>query len=462
MKLIDTLLQIFGRTASGRTDTALPGEAAHGITTESGSRQTPESRLRALYAELTTIDHEHRATVLDIRAMDRSDGRVKRIHNRTARDVVRGGLVLQQNNPSTRIEREWNAFVARLQLNRPDKLKSDARGLITEGNLAYQWVLDPEGNVIAGVRMPSETMRPNVGADGRFADVRQAYSQIDVMTGQPLAHFPLWQLTIGRLDPDNFDDMASLGRPFLDASREIWRKLRMTDTDLVIRRRHRAPLRISHILEGATDGDLTAYKARTEQNKDLITTDFYSNKKGSITAMQGDAALDQIADVTYLLDSFFAGTPLAKGMAGYADGLSRDILEDLKRDYYDEVDLLQDTVAAVYAMGFRLQLLLRGINPDANAYTITFRERRTESLTQTVDRALKLKAAGIPDPMVYEELGYNADTVERRRADWIKRYDPYPDDEEHGDEHEPAAPVVKITPGNGRKGESATDIGGNG
>ncbi|OHC61937.1 MAG: hypothetical protein A2045_13235 [Rhodocyclales bacterium GWA2_65_20] len=142
-------------------------------------------------------------------------------------------------------------------------------------------------------------------------------------------------------------------KPVQGASREIWRKLRMTDTDLVVRRRHRAPLRLSHVLEGANDIELQAYQDRVEANKDLITTDFYLNRKGSVTAVQGDATLGDIGDVTYLLDAFFAGTPLPKGMMGYTDGMARDILEDLKRDYFDEVDQRQGDAALVYESGFR-------------------------------------------------------------------------------------------------------------
>lgn len=448
MALLDSLLSRFG--LQRKADTLLPGEPAPGHS-EQGLRSTPENQIKAIYRQLV-VDHELRAAILELRQMDRQDGRVKRIHNRVARDVTRGGLVMQQTDPASPLQPLWQAFVRRLQLDNPAKLKSDARGLLMEGNLPLQWVLDGQGDIVGAVRMPAETIRPNVGSDGRFKDVRAAYSQIDLCSERELARFPLWQLTLARLDPDNFDDLSAMGRPFLDASREIWRKLRMTDTDLVIRRRHRAPLRLAHVLEGSNDTELRQYQDRVEANKDLITTDFYLNKKGGVSAVQGDASLGDIGDVVYLLDSFFAGTPLPKGLMGYTDGLARDILEDLKRDYYDEVDQLQDILACCYDFGFRLQLLLRGINPDAANYSITFAERRTESLTQTTDRALKLQALGLPRSMVWEELGYNAALVEERRQADARHYDPYP-------EPPAVAPTVRITPGNGRKGDSATDIG---
>lgn len=417
---------------------------------EIGMRTTPERASRLEYA-VGTVDYDYRAVVADIRRMDKEDGRVKRIHNRIARDVTRGGLVLLQAAENPRIRSEWAAFAARVQLDNAQKLKSDARGLIMEGNLPLQWVLDEAGQVAGGIRMPSETIRPNVLPNGRFADVQTAYAQHDLRTGQDIAVFSLWQLTLARMDADNYDDLSSLGRPFLDASREIWRKLRMTDTDLVIRRHHRSPMRLAHVLENATAEDMAQYRENVEANKDLITTDFYLNKKGGVAAIQGDATMGEIGDVVYLLDSFFAGSPLPKGLMGYTDGMARDILEDLKRDYYDEVDQLQDVLAWVYTQGFKLHLLLQGINPTG--FQVAFAERRTETLSQTTDRALKLQALGMPQSMIWEEMGYNAADVEQRREDDAKLYDPYPQQADgHGHK-------ISITPGNAPKGESMTSVG---
>lgn len=456
MSLISALIEHFRRRAplppAQGSIPALPGEVT--ASSERGLRPTPEQQIRYLYRQMS-VDLDLRATIQGIRHMDRVDGRVKRLHNKVARDVIRGGLEIFQTTESQIIVREWQDFVRRLQLDRPEKLKSDARGFIMEGNLPLQWVLDASGTVIACVRMPAETIRPNVGQNGQFSDLRAAYSQYDLLTGRTVVDFPLWQLTMARFDPDNFDDLGCLGRPFLDASRTTWKKLDMTETDLVVRRRQRAPLRLSHVLEGATAEELDSYRNGVELNKDLITTDFYQNKKGAVTALQGDTNLDQIGDVVHLLDSFFAGTPLPKGLMGYTDGLARDILEDLKRDYYDEVDVMQDSLAWIYTQGFRLHLLLKGINPDADSFRIRFAERRTETASQTTDRALKLQALGMPRSMVWEELGYNAADVEKRRTNDADNDDPYP----NAGAPSARTPTIKITPGNARKGESATDIG---
>lgn len=456
MGLID-YLKSFRRApvASAPAAEALPNEPPP-RSSEQGSRATPENSQKYL-TRLMWTDPDVRAAILDIREMDRLDGRVRRIHARLARDVVKGGLVLTQTSARESLRAEWDAFARRLQLGRVEKLKSDARGLVMEGSLPVQWVLDEAFRVAAAVRMPSETILPDVDENGQFKDVKAAYHQMDAVTGTKLATFPLWQLFLCRFDPDSYDDMGAMGRPFLDASRAVWKKLRMTEEDLVIRRRTRAPLRLAHVLEGAQEKDIEAYQDRVEKNQSEITTDFYLNKNGTVVAVQGDANLSEIGDVVHLLDTFFAGSPLPKGLMGYTDGMARDILEDLKRDYYEEVDVLQDTLSFAYAQGFRLHLLLKGIAPDPGDYAIGFAERRTETPNQTTDRVLKWQAIGMPRGMIYEEMGYNAAAIKARLKQEAEDKDPYPGP--MGGTAPPGTmPNVKVTPGNAPKGESATSM----
>lgn len=423
--------------------------------TEKGTRLREDARYRSMYREFY-VDPDVRESILAIREMDKLDGRVKMIHGRVARDIIKGGLVMQLAKPNPAVSAAWVDFRRRCQLNRHEKLKSDARGLVMEGNLPLQVVIDDQQNVCALARMPTETIVPNVNDGGQFKDVAEAYWQHDLVTGQPKAKFALWQLHLVRFDPDNFDDMGSLGRPFLDANRGTWQKLRMTEEDLVIRRRVRAPLRLAHVLEGADGPTLEAYEAKVINKQSEITTDYFLNKKGSVNPIQGDANLDHVADIALLLDCFFSGSPMPKGLAGYTDGLNRDILEDLKRDYFDEIDVLQDTLAFGYQQAFHFDLLLKGINPLEADFTICYAERRTETPNQAADRALKLQALGLPADLIWEELGYDPAYIAERRKHQDNSMDPYPDDDVEPD---PTTPNVKITPGNGRKGESGTSIG---
>ncbi len=424
---------------------------------EIGKRPTPENEVRYAH-RVMWVDPDVRAAILDMRKMDREDGRVKRIHGKTAMDTVRGGLVLTVSGTNKTLLREWEIFEHRLALNNIQKLKSDARNLLMQGALPLQWVFDKEMNVIEAVAMPAETIVADVEVTGRFKDPAKAYYQLDVMTGAKIAEFALYRLSMARLDPESYDDMGAPGRPFLDASRACWKKLTMTEEDLVIRRRSRAHLRLAHVLEGAKPQELTDYKKQVERDQFEITTDYYLNRKGGVTAVQGDAQMGEIKDVVHLLETFFAGSPLPKALLGYTEGLNRDILEDLKRTYYDEIDVVQDTLAAVYKVGWHIHLLFRGINPDAEDFELKFAERRTETLQQTTDRALKMHVLGIPYGMLWEELGYNPQYVLERRAAEAKSKEAYP--QPGGDVQEGVdKPNITVTPGNARKGESATDVG---
>lgn len=436
---------------------------AFSYNSEIGQRTTPERAIYELQSALF-VNYELRAKILDIREMDEADGRVKKIHTRMARDITYGGIKLKMAMPNDDIQSSWNGFVKRLNLDNPQKIKSDARGLIMEGNLPMQWVVDDQRQVVSCVRMPSETIRAIVFPTGVFKDPAAAYEQFEIWRGEVIALFPLWQLSMGRLDPPNFDDMGDPGRPYMDASRSVWRKLGMTETDLVIRRRERAPLRTAHTLEGATKDELEDYRKRVEDEQKDITTNYYLNVKGTVAAVQGDANLEQIADVVHLLDTFFAGAPAPAGLFGYTSDLNRDILEDLKDDYYQEVASAQESLAWVYRQGFELQLLLDGMDPDSYEFDVCFQERLTETPNQAADRALKVQALGASQTTVHQIAGLNPAQEKERRAQEQSELDPYGpgpgvDVGDETTEGQPAGkPAVTISPGNRTKGESATDI----
>lgn len=456
MSILNRFLTRMGRM--GRAVGLLPGESVPGGS-ERGIRSTYENSIHYQYRRMT-VDMALRQAVLDIRKMDRLDGRVKKLHGRMARASTNGGLRLGWGGPeNTRIQREWEAFVKRLHLAAPQKLESDARGLLIEGNLPLQWVLGPEGRVDAAIRMPADTITPLTHDNGQFIDPARAYRQFDIGSGKAVADFALWQLSLGRLTPDNWDDQGSLGRPYLDSNRTVWQKLMMTEEDLVIRRRQRAPLRRSHILEGASETDLEKYRNEVEaRDQQAILTDYYSNRKGSVTTLAGDANLDQIADVNYLLDTFFSGAPAPKGLFGYVGDLQRDILEDLKIDFFDELDALQDTLAAVYQQGFRLDLLLAGLNPDAYQFRVEFAERRTETPNQAADRALKQQAMNASQRTVWETAGLDPELEKSRREKEMKDLNPYPDPNNIRARPPGSRANVTVIPGNATKGESQTTV----
>ncbi len=437
-----------------RTGTSSGPTAKREPSSEIGYRQTPENRMDQLFRQMW-VDPELRAVILDIREFDRLDPRVKRIHSKMARSSTKGGLACTLPTTNKKIHKAWSNFERKLGLNNPQKLQSDCRGLLMEGNLPLQWVLDNQRRVRSAVRMPTDTLIPRTDINGQFKDMSACWEQHDFIQGLVIAKFAFWQLTVARLDPDNFDDQGCLGRPWLDASRTIWKKLTMTEEDLVIHRRERAPMRLSHVLEGAGEPELEAYQEKVEQDKSDVKTDFYSSKRGGVTGIQGAANLADIDDITHLLDTFFTSAPGGKALFGYINDLSRDILEDLKKEYFEEIDSLQDTLASAYEFGFRLDLLLQGIDPNGEEAMIGFKERRTETPNQAADRALKFQALAASEETVLRTAGLDPEKEREQRKAEAKSRDPYPDPNNIA---RVKNPTVSVTPGNAPKGESATTI----
>lgn len=439
----------------------LPGE--HEPSTESGSRVRPLDQAARTYAEMW-IDLEIRQSIHDVRLMDKQDPRVRRIHTRTARSAVKGGLVLEVGAGNEALKKRWREFEQRLGLDQRAKLESDFRGLMMEGNLPLQMVVSrPEvgrPQVIGAVRMPSETIMPRVGKDGRFEDVKRAYDQIEWPGNRVVASFALWQLKMVRLAPDNYDDWACLGRPYIDAGRKLWKQLTMTESDLVVRRRTRAPQQLHHNIPGATDPEMKSYQKNVEKDQaEGNWKDYYTNKKDAgVTAIGGDANLDQIKDIVLLLDSFFSSAPAPKGLFGYVDDIPRDILEDLKRDYAEELESMQELVAEAYQQAFALDLLLAGINPQAVDFQIRFKEPHALSVNQRADLALKRQAVGASMDTVWRTAGLDPDREKGNLEKEAEDLDPYPSGVAGPEGGSGRQPRVSITPSNERKGDSGTSI----
>jgi hypothetical protein len=424
--------------------------------TPAGYTQLPHERLlNSLYRRMY-VDPTRVAAVRDIRRLDREDGRVKKLHKRMAGDITRGGLQLNNVSNNRQLSKIWKTFVRSTQLGAAAKLRSDARGMLVEGNLAIQWVLDPTSSrVMRAVRMPSDTLVPQVNDDGQWKDPADAWHQLDDMRPDRIAaKFAQWQLTVARLDPDNYDDMGSMGRPMLDALRRTFKQLDMTEQDQVIRRRYRAPLRHAHLMEQMEKEEFDEYVKRVESAKGEMTTDYYIRGKGRVDALQGDSNLDQIGDITHLLKTAFAGTDADAGLMGYTSDLNRDVLEDIKRFYFEAIDDAQELVAEAYAEGFRLHLLLQGRDPDRWEWGVKFADRRTETPSQAADRALKMQAMGVSQRTVLETAGLDPDQESERLQDEAEDSDLYPRPDLLG----PSESSVKITPNNAPKGESATSI----
>jgi hypothetical protein len=98
-----------------------------------------------------------------------------------------------------------------------------------------------------------------------------------------------------------------------------------------------------------------------------------------VTALQGDQKLSDIEDIQFMLNCLFPRTMMAKGLIGFGENVSRDILDEQQQFLFTAQDLLID-VLEYDAMRptFDIGLLFAGIDPDSVTYTIQFEERMSE------------------------------------------------------------------------------------
>lgn len=398
-----------------------------------------------------------RQTIQVVKEMNR-DPRIQRIHQQTAKDTVKGGLRLVLTGRQPRLQREWKALERRLGWNNFNKLYSDCKGFLLEGNVFLQLLMGEEALIHRAVRMPAESMLANANESGTFTTPLEAFIHYDTTTGTELMRLPLYKVAYARLEPENFDDVGSAGQPFLFAMSDHLNKLQLLEESLVERRHTRATPRMLHILENANKEDLDHYREEVENiyRSGRAARDFYTNRKGSIHAVSVDAKLEEIGDLMYLFDAVF---PSAPSVYGYHADIPRDVLEELRKQYYQQVDGIQDALSSAYREIFERQLLLKGIDPSRYEFEVCFAERMTMTRNQQADLALKWQALGLPEQLVWESAGVDVERAAALREAEERAQDAYPMPTEVATpESATPTPQVNVTPGNAPSGESATTI----
>jgi len=406
-----------------------------------GFAPTPTRSMR-YNMRLQQVDTDLKSAITDIQEMAKKDGRIAQILKKTAESCVKGGLRLKTSGDNQKLIELWDRFVRSTRLDNRQKLMSDASALVMQGNLALQIVIDKNTNEITRlVQMPIVTIVPNVDATGQFPKPEKAYSQIG-MGGSVVADFPLWQLSMTRLFPENFDDFGSFGMPLLHSVRDHWRKLRQSEEKLLLTR-DEGIAKTFFVLENSDQEGLEKFQRHVEAQSDMGISTFFSNKKGGMTVSNQGANLGEIADITYCLDSVLSGAGVSKELLGYTNGASLSTIQAMSDIFYEGLDSIQDILATAYRDAFVFNLLLQGILPEDYTFTVEFVERTTETRSQRVDTALKMQAAGASRATVFFEMGLDPALEEERLA---------------ADAPGTTTTNLNIVPGNAPKGESALTV----
>lgn len=348
--------------------------------------------------------------IRESREMYRADTRVRKATRATARDAVKGGPAVKvKNNPQA--EQIASDLIKRLSL--ASRLDDWARLTFRDGDTFLQIGVDGTGDVALVKRMPTLQMHRSTDERDMFADPTRAFWQCDELFGgneppDDAVWFAQWQIIHARWE---HDEGSRYGEPMFSVGAKAFKRMTTGEDNMATRRWARAGMSRVHVLKGASETDIEAYKERNQEALEdpaAGVADFYTNTEGGVTAMQGDANLHQFDDVMHHTRTFSLASPIALGLMGYGQDLNRDVLDEQKEQYDRELEQitqwLEDEIVEPL---LQLQWLLKGILPESLDYDVTWKNKGTltaDDLKTATDAALNMRALGLGDDIVFATL----------------------------------------------------------
>lgn len=403
-----------------------------------------------------------RSKIEEIDNLDNTNGQVKQLHRKMAKFATRGGVsfVMTDGSENQRMADIANEWIKRVKLDKRKVRREHGVRLLKHGNLVIQNVVSDQKRVESLIVMPTTMMKPLLDEKGQFRSVEKAYVQTDFSGMMEMVTFAKWQISWGDIDKESNE---IYGRPVIDAERKRAYQIGMTDDDMVIRRRYRAPLRLLHKLLGMRNEEMEEYRRFNKEsleNPNAINSDLFTNVEGGVTAIQGDTNLDQIADVQFANKKFYAGCGVSAHQFGLVeDDLNRDVYEDTLGDFYETIEDIQETLADTWEESLRLEFLLNGINADAYEWDLKLEGRKVETPNQQMDRGLKAKTMGLPLKFIITEiLRWPWEPIKAMMEEERANLDPYAELLANAT-NDDSTPNIKIVEGNAPGGDSATSVG---
>ncbi len=358
--------------------------------------------------EKLKADRDRMAIIKTCRTMYKTDPRVKKALKMYATDLVKAGFIVKTKNAQAK--QIATDLTKRLGLNK--KLQDVTRLSGRDGDSFYEVVIDDQLNITELSRKPTLRMRRNSNSADKFPNPMQAYYMIDenyMGTGTPenAQYFAEWQIIHARWD---HDDESRYGNPMWASATGAFKRVAEGETDLAVRRKVRAGMRLLHVVEG-NESDLKAYKemnAKALQTPTAAHLDLFSNKPGSITAVQGDAHLNEIQDILHQVATMFAASDVPMELVAYGEGLNRDILGEKKQEYDESLDDGREWLTDEFLKPLlERQWLLAGLLPASVDYEIIWRTAKPltpADLRDLSDAISRLRLLGVKDEILQQLL----------------------------------------------------------
>ena len=319
-------------------------------------------------------ERDRRSIVTDSRRMYDDDPRMRTIIQTLARDVTKNGFELNVEGP-----RSAEALsIANEMLDRLDvwtRLDDWVRLTLRDGDSFLEVGATAAGDIVHVSRKPTLEMFRWSNARNEFIDPERAFYWTDQLwtSDTPPAtatFFAEWQMIQASWDSD---EGSRYGRPLLTSARSAYKRMTEGELDIAIRRKTRAGMRYVHSLEDASELEIEAYKARNRAvlgDPSVAIADYFSNKRTSITAIQGDAHLSEIDDVLHHIRTFWLASPVPMSLLGYGQDLNRDVLDEQEEQYRRSLESISEWVFGQFVKPLiERQWLLKGIWPDSLTWT---------------------------------------------------------------------------------------------
>lgn len=379
-----------------------------------GSEQTTSAELPRLSESFDDVVHKFTAETDRVRMVEAcrlmysQDPRARKMIRTLARDMIKGGFTIKCKDE--RAAEVAQALYKRLDLDKhlDDWVRLTAR----DGDSFLEVVINDRLEIVSVSRKPTLQMRRNSDVYDRFQDPRKAYwmgSQLHIGVEAPkdAVWFAEWQMIHSRWE---HDEGARYGTPMLASGIGAWRKASEGELDVAVRRKTRASMRYLHVLENASEAEIERYK---EKNKAALSAsaamaDFFSNRPGSISVIQGDARLSEIDDVRHHIQTWMASGEMPMELLVYGEELNRDVLNKKLEEYQETLEQLRVwVVSELIKPLLERQWLLAGILPEGLDYDITWKAQAAvtpREILDVADAAMRLRLLGFPEEMVWNVL----------------------------------------------------------
>jgi hypothetical protein len=180
--------------------------------------------------------------------------------------------------------------------------------------------------------------------------------------------------------------------------------------DVSVRRKVRAGMVMHHKVKGNA-ADIAAYQEINKAALDqpfAAMRDLFTNDEGEITAIQGDAHLNEIEDIRHHIATLFTGSDVPMELMAYGEGLNRDILGEKKAEYAEILWQGREWITEqIIQPLLERQWLLKGILPEGLKYSIEW--KRTTSVTAqdiqaVVQAAVQMRLLGVREEAIQAML----------------------------------------------------------